>query len=141
MQGFFQCFFNLYRPLVSRLNELLSKYGLSYSLWQVILYLKINGPSTLVDIASHYNIEKPSITRRVHLLEEKLLVKAVTGGRDRREKVIQLTEKAENLYAICRERITELEYLAMTGIPEEEQRTVFEVLPKIKNNIQEKEDR
>ncbi|HWT73239.1 MAG TPA: MarR family transcriptional regulator, partial [Mobilitalea sp.] len=95
----------------------------------------------LVDIASHYNIEKPSITRRVHLLEEKLLVKAVTGGRDRREKVIQLTEKAENLYAICRERITELEYLAMTGIPEEEQRTVFEVLPKIKNNIQEKEDR
>lgn len=135
MQGFFQRFFKLYRPLVNRLNELLSEYGLSYSLWQVIIYLKNHGPSTLVDIAGYYNIEKPGITRRVHLLEEKELVREVASDKDRREKVIGLTVKAEKLYKICRNRITEIEFLAMNGIPEEEQVALFEALPKIQRNI------
>ncbi|MFL0197468.1 MarR family winged helix-turn-helix transcriptional regulator [Clostridium sp. WILCCON 0269] len=134
MQGLFQRFFPLYRPFVSKLNELLSKYELTHSLWQVIFYLKINGPSSLVDIAKYYNIEKPSITRRVHYLEEKLIVKAVSS-KDRREKIIQLTELGEELYHVCRKKITELEYSVMKGIPEDDQIIVFEVLAKIQENI------
>ncbi|WP_346931214.1 MarR family transcriptional regulator, partial [Clostridium sp.] len=91
MQGLFQRFFSLYRPLVSKLNELLGEYNLSYSLWQVIYYLKNNGPSSLVDIANYYNIEKPSVTRRVNSLEEKLMVRAISS-KDKREKIIELTE-------------------------------------------------
>ena len=70
MEGFFQRYLRLYRPLITSLNELLSAYELSYSLWEVVFYIKNNGPSTLVDIANHYNVEKPTITRRVHRLEE-----------------------------------------------------------------------
>lgn len=108
MQGLFQRFFSLHRPLISKLNELLGEYDLSYSLWQVILYLKNNQPSSLVDIANYYNIEKPSITRRVQRLEERLIVKTISG-KDRREKIIELTEIGEKLYDVCRERITQLE--------------------------------
>lgn len=134
MQGLFQRFFSLYRPLVSKLNELLGEYELTYSLWQVIVYLKINGPSSLVDIAKHYNIEKPSITRRVQYLEEKLIVKSISS-KDRREKIIQLTELGEELYQVCRKKVTELEYNVMKGIPEDEQIIAFEALPKIRENI------
>ena len=97
MEGFFQRYLSLYRPLITTLNELMSTYKLSYSLWQVIFYLKNNGPSTLVEISNQYNVEKPTITRRVHRLEELQMVKQIPG-KDRREKVIQLTELGEEIY-------------------------------------------
>lgn len=135
MQGFFQRYFLLYRPLISKLNELLGEYELSYSLWQVILYVKNNGPSTLVEISAHYNVENPTITRRVQCLEEKLILNVIPG-KDRREKIIQLTEYGESLYQNCREKITNLEAEVMEGIPESEQIAVFEALPKLRKNIQ-----
>lgn len=138
MQGFFQRYFLVYRPLISKLNVLLSEYDLSYSLWQVILYVKNNGPSTLVDISTYYNVEKPTITRRVQNLEEKLIVQ-VMPSKDRREKAIQLTELGEEIYKVCRQKITELEYSVMEGIPEDEQHSAFQILPKILDNILTKE--
>ncbi|AJH00945.1 MarR family transcriptional regulator [Clostridium beijerinckii] len=134
MQGLFQRFFSLHRPLINKLNELLGEYDLSYSLWQVILYLKNNQPSSLVDIANYYNIEKPSITRRVQRLEERLIVKTISG-KDRREKIIELTEIGEELYNVCRERITQLENDVVKGISENDQIITFETLPKIQKNI------
>ncbi|SFD38867.1 MarR family winged helix-turn-helix transcriptional regulator [Clostridium uliginosum] len=134
MQGLLQRFFSLHRPLLSKLNELLGEYNLSYSLWQVILYLKNNQPSSLVDIANYYDIEKPSITRRVHRLEEGLIVKTISG-KDRREKIIELTEIGEELYKVCRERITELENNVVRDISENDQISTFETLTKIQKNI------
>jgi DNA-binding MarR family transcriptional regulator len=134
LEGFFQRYLRLYRPLITSLNELLSAYELSYSLWEVVFYIKNNGPSTLVDIANHYNVEKPTITRRVHRLEELQIVKQI-AGQDRREKIIQLTELGEEVYKACRKDITELEKRVMEGIPQEEQVAIFQVLPKIQDNI------
>ncbi|MFE8698538.1 MarR family winged helix-turn-helix transcriptional regulator [Cytobacillus sp. FJAT-53684] len=134
MEGFFQRYLSLYRSLITRLNELLSTYELSYSLWQVIFHIKNNGPSTLVDISNQYNVEKPTITRRVHRLEELQMVKQIPG-KDRREKVIQLTEIGEQIYRECRTKITTLEISVMKGIAEEEQKIAFHILPKIQENI------
>ena len=134
MEGFFQRYLSLYRPLITRLNEIMSTYELSYSLWQVIFYIKNNGPSTLVDIANQYNVEKPTITRRVQRLEDLQIVKQIPGM-DRREKVIQLTEVGEEIYQACRKKITDLEYRVMDGIANEEQMITFQTLPKIQGNI------
>lgn len=134
MKGFFQRFFSLYRPLVSMMNELLGEYDLSYSLWQVIYYLKTKGPSSLVDIANYYNIEKPSVTRRVNSLEAKLIVRAIPS-KNKREKIIELTEVGEELYKVCRKRITKLEHDVMKDISENEKNIMFETLAKIKTNI------
>lgn len=134
MEGFFQRYLSLYRPLITRMNELMSTYDLSYSLWQVIFYIKNNGPSTLIDIANNYNVEKPTITRRVHRLEELQMVKQIPGM-DRREKVIQLTEAGEEIYQACRKKITALEKSVMAGIENDEQMITFQTLPKIRENI------
>jgi MarR family transcriptional regulator, transcriptional regulator for hemolysin len=134
LEGFFQRYLSLYRPLITRMNELMSTYELSYSLWQVIFYIKNNGPSTLIDIANNYNVEKPTITRRVHRLEELQMVKQIPGM-DRREKVIQLTEAGEEIYQACRKEITALENSVMTGIANDEQMITFQTLPKIQENI------
>ncbi|KKK39953.1 MarR family transcriptional regulator [Mesobacillus campisalis] len=134
MEGFFRSYLSLYRPLITKLNELMSTYQLSYSLWQVIFYIKNYGPSTLVDISNQYNVEKPTITRRVHRLEDLQIVKQIPG-KDRREKIIQLTDLGEEIYQKCREKITELEHNVMEGIDKEEQTITFQTLPKIKENI------
>ncbi len=139
MEGYFRRFLRLYRPLITNLNELLASYNLSYSLWQVIFYVKNFGPSTLVEISSYYNVEKPTITRRVHRLEELQMVSQIPG-KDRREKIIQLTEIGEEIYQICRVKITEMEYRVMEGIPEHEQNIAFEILPKIQSNLLNREE-
>jgi MarR family transcriptional regulator, transcriptional regulator for hemolysin len=134
LEGFFQRYLSLYRPLITRLNELMSTYELSYSLWQVIFYIKNNGPSTLVDIANQYNVEKPTITRRVQRLEDLRIVKQIPGM-DRREKVIQLTEVGEEIYQACRNKITDLENSIMDDILYDDQMILFQTLPKIQENI------
>ena len=138
LEGFFQRYLRLYRPLITSLNELLGAYELSYSLWAVVFYIKNNGPSTLVDIANHYNVEKPTITRRVHRLEELQIVKQI-AGQDRREKIIQLTELGEEVYKACRKKITNLEIRVMEDIGKEEQEVIFHTLPKIQEKMMNKE--
>ena len=140
MEGFFQRYLSLYRPLISTLNELLSDHGLSYSLWQVIYYINKNGPSTLVEIANYYNVEKPTITRRVHRLEEMQIVKPIPG-KDRREKIIQLTDSGKEIYRSCRIKITNLENHVMEGITQEEQLAIYHIFPKIQENIRKDNDR
>lgn len=138
MKGFFQHYLRLYRPLITSLNELLSPFELSYSLWQVIYYLKNNGASTLVDISTYYEVEKPSITRRVRRLEELQIVQQIPGA-DRREKIIQLTETGEEIYRVCRNKITDLENSLMEEISSEEQSVLFQLLPKVRKSILNKE--
>jgi|SRR5690625_1602387 len=134
MQGFFQRYLLLYRPLTSKLNELLGEYELSYSLWQIIFHVKNNGPSTLAAISDYFNIERPSVTRAVQRLEEKQIIKQIPG-RNKREKLIQLTELGEAVYQSCREQITALENSIMEDIPKEELNAAYEVLPKIRENM------
>ncbi len=134
MQGFFQRYIMLYRPLISKLNELLSKLDLSYSLWQVMFYLKNNGSATLVEISNHYNVEKPTITRTVQKLEEKEIVEVIPG-RDRREKIIRLSKRGEEVYLLGRQKITELELSVMQGIALEDQNAAYKILPIIRENI------
>lgn len=135
--GFFKLYLRLYRPLITALNDLLSVQGLSYGLWQVVVYLHDHGPSTLVDISGYYKVEKPSITRRIQRLEELGLV-ACSPGKDRREKVAELTSTGMAVYRTCRRQITELEGLALEGISEEEQQAVFQALLKIRNTFSQK---
>ena len=104
----------------------------------MIFHLKNEGPSTLVDISNYYHVEKPTITRRVHRLEELGIVRQIPG-KDRREKIIQITELGAEIYEDCRKKITNLERSAMDGIGDEEQMITFQTLPKIQDNIIKRE--
>lgn len=134
MLGMIRQYMSLHRPLVTKMNDLLEEYDLSYSLWQVVFYLKKNGPSPLVDISHFYNIEKPSVTRRVQALTEKGFIEEGVA-KNRREKLVQLNGKGEDIYQECRKKISALEFEIMQGIPAEEQKVFFEIFPKILNNI------
>ncbi|MCM3086863.1 DNA-binding transcriptional regulator, MarR family [Bhargavaea ginsengi] len=137
MEGIFRHYLAIYRPLITRLNQLLEPYGLTYSLWQVIFYIEREGPSTLVEISSYYGVEKPSITRRVHRLEERELIEQIPG-KDRRVKVIRLTGRGVAVYRECREKISLLEGEIMKGMAREEQELLHRLLPEIRKNLMRK---
>lgn len=134
MQGFFRHYILVHRALISKLNELLSAFGLSYSQWTVVYYVKNNGSSTLVDIANYYNVKKPVITRTVQSLEEKLIVQQIPGI-DKREKLIQLTDAGEDIYNVCRKLIDELELNVMKGISADDKKVVSACLSRIRANL------
>lgn len=138
LEGFFQHYLRLYRPMINSLNEILSPYNLSYSLWQVIYYIKQNGPTPLVDIAKRYNVEKPSITRRVNALEKLKLIEK-KESRDRREKIIQLTPLGEEIYSSCRKNITEFERTFLGNLSENELQQFFQTLSKLQQQFNSKE--
>ena len=137
MEGIFRQYLAVYRPLITRLNQLLEPHGLSYSLWQVIFYIEREGPSTLVEISNYYGVEKPSITRRVHRLEEQDLVEQIPG-QDRRVKVIRLTEAGDSVYRECRVKISGLEREVMEGIGKGEQELLHRLLPEVRKNLMRK---
>jgi MarR family transcriptional regulator, transcriptional regulator for hemolysin len=138
MQFLFQRYIRLYRSIISKLNEILGEHELSFSLWEVLVYVNNNGPSTLVEISNYYHVEKPSITRRVQRLKEQMLVEGVSS-KDGREKMIQLTSLGMEVYNVCRQKINKFEEEVMKGIPDNDQNTLYQILPKIQQNILNKE--
>lgn len=134
MQGFFRSYLSLYRPLIQSLNELLQAYELSYSLWQVMVYLHEHEHASLVEISTYYGIEKPSITRRVQRLEE-LGYLTMAQGNDRREKSIALSCQGRSVYTQCRHKITALERRATEGIAAAPLEQTAAVLQQIRDNI------
>lgn len=134
MQGFFRSYLSLYRPLIQSLNELLQPYDLSYSLWQVMVYLYEHEHASLVEISTYYGIEKPSITRRVQRLEE-LGYLTMAQGNDRREKSIGLSRQGHSVYTQCRHKITALERRATEGIAAAHLEQTAAVLQQVRDNI------
>ena len=138
LEGFFKLIITSYRPIIALLIQKLHAYGLSYVLWEVIRYIKINGASTLVDISRYYEVEKPTITKRVNRLVALGLVKQIPGL-DRREKIIQLTEKGEEMYVFCREQISALETQMLKDISPEHKHILFQTLEYVQDYMMKEE--
>lgn len=134
LQGFFRRCILLSRTLISKINEVLGAFDLSYAKWTVVCYVKDHGSSTLVDISNHANVRKPVITRTVQSLEEKGIVQQIPSA-DKREKIIKLTESGEEVYKVCRKLIDKLECDVLAGIPDEKQKAAFEILPNVRDNL------
>ena len=135
MQGFFRQCLPLQRRIVAKLNERLERFGLCYSQWTVLYYVKNHGSAVLAEIAAHYGVKKPVITRSVQALEAEKRVEQLPS-RDRREKLIHLTAKGEEIYAAGRRLIDELEQEALAGLAEAEAATLFAAMATIRKNLQ-----
>ncbi|TCS35143.1 DNA-binding MarR family transcriptional regulator [Paucimonas lemoignei] len=134
MQGFFRQYLLVYRPLIQTLNDLLHPFNLSYSLWQVMVYLHEHEQASLVEISTHYGIEKPAITRRVQRLEELGYI-TIAQGTDRREKAIALSSQGHGVYAQCRQRISALERRVTADIAAARLEQTAAVLQQIRENL------
>ncbi|MFB7159157.1 MarR family winged helix-turn-helix transcriptional regulator [Lysinibacillus sp. NPDC056232] len=133
-QEFFNQYRLMYRPFINLVNVQLEKYQLYSSQWALLRLLMDKGPHTFVDIANFMFIEKPSVTRLVQKLVELGYVETV-AGRDKREKLIQLTANGEEVVQEIKAQLKPFFEQALAGVSEKDIEIATKVLANICANI------
>lgn len=133
-QTFFHQLIMLYRPFEHNLNEILNENNLHRAQWTILYYLYHQGPATSVMIATYLNVEKPTVARAFKSLKTQRYVETIVG-KDRREKLMQLTDLGKETYENVRIRIDAFEQEILSGVTKAEQETMIETMNMIRNNI------
>ncbi|MDF2885051.1 MAG: transcriptional regulator, MarR family [Clostridiaceae bacterium] len=124
----------LARSFTKKLNEKISPLGLYSSQWGIVLYLHKKKQCTQIELCKYLGVEAPTITRTLARMEEMGLV-IRTEGKDKRERRIELTEKAYDMFPSWYEAATSIEIEAINNISEEELENFNKTLEKMMKNL------
>ena len=119
------------RFLTQEANNTLKKHNLFASQWSVLSCIHRHKEMTMTQIWKYLNVEAPTITRTVNRLAELGWVE-IGPGKDRREKIVKLSEQAIQQYNIIQESITEFEERMVINLTDEEKAQLLELLQKIR---------
>jgi len=133
-QIFFHQLIMLYRPFEHRLNEILNENNLYRAQWTILFYLYHHGPATSVMIAQYLSVEKPTVARTFKGLTVEGYVQPIVG-KDRREKLMQLTDLGKETYENVRISMDEFEQSILGDIATTELETMINTMKKIRKNI------
>jgi MarR family transcriptional regulator, transcriptional regulator for hemolysin len=123
----FHTLHQLSRNLTNQINEVLKPFGLYSAQWAVIFVLKTKGTLTQKELCNYLSVEAPPMTRTIQRLVKQGYVHQIQGS-DKREKYIQLTEKALEQYPTWEKSVNELNQSLLHGLPETEQATLLNLL-------------
>jgi len=124
----------LARSFTKKLNEKISPLGLYSSQWGIILYLHKKKQCTQIELCKYMGVEAPTITRTLVRMEEMGLV-IRTEGQDKRERLIELTEKAYEMFPKWYEAASSIELEAINNISKEEIENFRNTLEKMMMNL------
>lgn len=88
------------------------------------------------DLEAEFSIRRSTASKILQLMEKKGLVRREPVEYDARLKKLVLTEKAIEVHAGITKDIEDLEQRISEGLTEEEINSFFEIIEKIKNNLQ-----
>nr|WP_263325055.1 MarR family transcriptional regulator [Neobacillus sp. Marseille-Q6967] len=118
--GLFHTLHQLSRHLTNKLNETLKPFGLYSAQWSVSFVLKTKGSLTQKELCEYLFVEAPPMTRTIQRLVKQGYVKQVPG-QDKREKYIQLTDKALTEYPKWEQAVFECNHSLLKNLPEADQ--------------------
>ena len=103
----------------------------------IIGYLSENGDKDIYqkDIENHFTITRSTASKVLTLMEQKGLIERRTVARDARLKKIVLMDKAWKFHNIMREDTEMMERTLTKGFTEEELRTLYSYVQRMKENI------
>ena len=94
-----------------------------------------HGHTTLKDLACMLHVDKVTITRAIHYLEEKNIVNKRVNQNDRRSYIISLTEKGESYLKKIKNAYHEIDRLCMEGVNARSKDNFFNALAYIMNKL------
>lgn len=118
------------------LNEGITEYGIYSSQWAVALYIHMNGECTQSELAEYLYVEAPTMTKTLSRMEKAGFIEKRIGT-DKREKIINLTEKAMEAYPKWQAISDSLESKAIAGIDMSELEVFEKVLSQMMCNLKE----
>ncbi|MCZ8533649.1 MarR family winged helix-turn-helix transcriptional regulator [Psychrobacillus psychrodurans] len=119
------------RFLTQEANHTLKKFNLFTSQWSVLYCIQRHKEMTLTQIWKYLNVEAPTITRTVNRLAELGWIE-ICSGKDKREKIVKLSEQALQQYPAIKTAMMEFEDQMVAGLSKEEEVQLFELLKKIR---------
>ena len=118
------------RLSIKEVNEALREFDLYSSQWSILFCLKQFGSMTQKEIWQYLNVEAPTVTRTIVRLEESGWV-VRCEGKDKRERIVQLSSFAEQKVPEIENRIRQTEERLGSDLSDEEQEQLIVLLKKI----------
>lgn len=126
------------RLSIQQTNEELKEFGLFSTQWSVLFCLQQFGEMTQKEIWAYLNVEAPTVTRTLARLEETGWV-IRKEGKDKRERIVALSEKARETVPRIEQRIEQLERKLLSELSDAEQEQLIGLLQKIGGRNKEEE--
>ena len=119
------------------INKTTSAFGLTSVQASILGYLYNNRDEEICqrNIETNFNITHPTATGIIGRLEDKGFVTCLPSEKDRRFKIISVTEKAISLHNDVIARIEEAETLALAGFTDAEKEQLHRLLDKVIANV------
>ncbi|MBO0586275.1 MarR family transcriptional regulator [Sporosarcina sp. E16_8] len=130
MNPLFHEVFQKTRLLSKELNLVLKEYDLFASQWTVLYCVHRHDEMILTNIWRYLNVEAPTVTRTVSRLEE-LGWLTTYEGKDRREKIVRLSEEAVVKFPVIEASIIQFENEFLKDLSSEEQEILIGLLQKL----------
>ncbi|WP_042354255.1 MarR family winged helix-turn-helix transcriptional regulator [Bacillus rubiinfantis] len=121
----FHTLHQLSRHTTNQLNDALKPLGLYGSQWAVLFVLKRKGSLTQKELCDYLFVEAPPMTRTIQRLVKQGYVRQVQGGRDKREKYIELTEAALLEYHKWEKVVNDVNGELLNCLPPSSQQELF----------------
>ncbi|ANU09011.1 MarR family transcriptional regulator [Planococcus antarcticus DSM 14505] len=125
------------RPSVN--NSGLKEFKLYSSQWSILFCLKQFGSMTQKEIWQYLNVEAPTVTRTIVRLEESGWILR-REGKDKRERIVQLSLFAEQKIPEIENRILQTEERLVSHLSDKEQNQLLALLKKIGRMSSEEKD-
>lgn len=111
-------------------NEALKDYGLYSAQWSILFCLKRFGSLTQTEIWQYLNVEAPTVTRTLVKLEQRNFI-IRKEGKDKRERIVELTEEAMYLIPKIERKIAEVEGGLLRSFSDDEVNELTRLLKKL----------
>lgn len=118
------------RFITKEANERLKPYGLFSSQWAILFCLKRFEPMTQSELSNYLHVEAPTVTRTVSRLEQNGWV-IREEGKDKRERIIVLTEQSRKTLPDVEETMQQFEVDMMRTFSKSEQDTLHSLVKQL----------
>ncbi len=126
-QSILHLLFQTTRTITKEMNETLRPHDLYMAQWSILYYLHRYGEQSQISIAQHLHVEPPTVTRTITRMEKSGWVQRV-DGRDKRERIVRLTEEAVQRYEIIAKDVTKMEHRLFEQMTAEERTQLYRKL-------------
>lgn len=118
------------RLSIKEVNEALKEFDLYSSQWAILFCLNQFGSMTQKEIWQYLNVEAPTVTRTIVRLEKSGWI-IRREGKDKRQRIVQLSLFAEQKMPDIENRIRQTEESLVSNLSEEEKNQLLALLKKI----------
>jgi MarR family transcriptional regulator, transcriptional regulator for hemolysin len=118
------------------MNEELTAQGITFRQCQVLAWLAIEGEQTQTELASHMNIEPPTLVRVLDRMERDGLVARNDCAEDRRRKIIRPLPKAKPIWRKIVASAEVVRSRAIGDLTKQELTVLKKLLGKVRASVQ-----